>query len=417
MKIVHFADTHIGVETYGSMDSASGLSTRVIDELNAMDKVVEFAINEKADLVLFCGDAYKSREPSQTHQREFARRIRRLSEAAIPTVIVAGNHDLSGYPGKASSVEIFDTLDIEHIYIASKPGILNIKTNSGDIQVAVFPWLRRNALMTMEGVKDLDLRQLTDCLQDVMSVKLAELADSIDPHRPAVLAAHLAVAEARAGTEKTMVIGNNPVVLLSIIANPVYDYIALGHVHRGQVLCETPPVVYSGSLERLDFGDEGQDKGFYVVDIRVDGNKKSTGYEFHRIEARKFLTLEIYLPDESLDPTADILQQIMPRADDIRDAVVRLRLSLPEHFSSILREGEIFKAFKEAYNVSIAKDVRRFSRVRATGWTKETITPLEALKKYLETNNVPIERRKKLLEYGEKLINDRLSVDRGLYAG
>jgi hypothetical protein len=45
------------------------------------------------------------------------------------------------------------------------------------------------------------------------------------------------------------------------------------------------------------------------------------------------------------------------------------------------------------------------------------MTPLEALSKYMESNNVPVERRKKLLEYGEKLINEKFSSDRGSYAG
>jgi DNA repair protein SbcD/Mre11 len=417
MKIVHFADTHIGVETYGSMDPATGLSTRVLDELNAMDKVIEYAIGNFADLVLFCGDAYKNREPSQTYQREFARRIRRLSEANIPTVIVVGNHDLSGSPGRASSVEIFDTLDIQPIYIAQKPGILNINTRHGEVQVAVFPWLRRNALLTKEDSKNLSVKQLVDQLQDVMSARLIELAGAVDTSKPALLAAHLAVAEARTGTEKSMIIGNDPVVLLSTIANPVYDYVALGHVHRGQVLCDVPPVVYAGSLERLDFGDEGLDKGFYVADIEQDGESKRTRYEFHSIEARRFTTLEIDISDLDLDPTGSILREIQQHAGEISGAVVRLKLSLPEQFASILREGEIFKALKEAYNVSVAKDIRRSSRSRASGWIKDAMTPLEALNKYLDSNNVPVERRKKLLEYGEKLINEKFSSDRGSNAG
>ena len=215
MKIVHFADTHIGMETYGSIDPASGLSTRVLDELNAMDKVIDYAIGNCVDLVLFCGDAYKNREPSQTHQREFAQRIRRLSESNIPTVIIVGNHDLSGSPGKASSVEIFDTLDIQNIYIAQRPGILKIKTNHGDVQVVVFPWLRRNALLTKEDLKNLSIGKVIDQLQEVMSARLIELASNVDTSQPVILAAHLAVSEAKTGTEKTMIIGNDPVIMLS----------------------------------------------------------------------------------------------------------------------------------------------------------------------------------------------------------
>ena len=417
MKIVHFADAHIGLETYGGMDSATGLNTRVIDELKALDAVIDFAISDEADLVLFCGDAYKNREPSPTYQREFAKRIRRLSEAKINTVVVVGNHDLSGSPGKASSVEIFDTLDIGYVHVAGKPGILNIITGKGEVQIAVFPWPRRTALLAREDVKNLGIGQVIEQLQDAMADKLVELAAKIDPSKPAILAAHVAVSSAKTGTEKNMVIGSDPVVMLSTIANPVYDYIALGHVHRQQVLGETPPVVYAGSLERLDFGDEGEDKGFYVAEIEQAGKEKKVKYEFHKMLARRFVTLEIDIPDEEADPTSRVLSEIAGRSGDIADAIVRLKLSLPGHLASALRDGEIFKALKEAYNVSIARDIRRVSRSRGAGWIKDTLTPLEALRKYMETQNIAVERRKKLLEYGEKLINEKLSAERGNHAG
>jgi DNA repair protein SbcD/Mre11 len=404
------------METYGSIDAASGLSTRVLDELGALDKVIDYALDNSVDLVLFCGDAYKNREPSPTQQREFARRMRRLSEAAVPTVIVVGNHDLPGSPGKANSVEIFDTLNIKNVHIASRPGILNIETRQGAVQVALFPWLRKNALLAREESKNLNVSQITDQLQEAMSAKLIEMANAIDPSRPSVLAAHVAVANARTGTEASMMLGNDPVVTLSTIANPVYDYIALGHVHREQVLCEIPPVVYSGSLERLDFGDEGQDKGFYVVNIEQGDAKRSTKYEFHKLEARRFLTLEINITDEDLDPTGSILHGIAAHAGEIAGAVVRLKLSLPGGLANLLREGEILKALKEAYNVTIAKEMRRSVRSRASGWIKDSLTPLEALKNYLETSNVSAERRNKLLEYGEKLINEKLSANKGANA-
>ncbi|MQY67529.1 MAG: exonuclease SbcCD subunit D, partial [Dehalococcoidia bacterium] len=84
MKILHFADLHLGVESYGRIDPTTGLSSRLLDFLKALDQLVDYAIDNKVDLVLFCGDAYKSREPTQTQQREFARRIYRLSSSGIP---------------------------------------------------------------------------------------------------------------------------------------------------------------------------------------------------------------------------------------------------------------------------------------------------------------------------------------------
>ena len=82
MRILHFSDLHIGVENYGRTDPETGLSTRLADFLSSLDEVVEYALTEDVDLVLLAGDAYKGRDPSQTHQREFARRLARLSEAS-----------------------------------------------------------------------------------------------------------------------------------------------------------------------------------------------------------------------------------------------------------------------------------------------------------------------------------------------
>jgi exonuclease SbcD len=416
MKIVHFADTHIGVETYGGIDPATGLSTRVLDELRALDNVVGYAIDNRADLVIFCGDVYKNREPSQTHQREFASRVRRLSEAHIPTVIVIGNHDLPGAQGKANSVDIFETLNIDYIHIANRPEIMKIGTPSGQVQVAVFPWLRRNALLLREEVKNLSAGEVMAFAQEVMSARLAALAEAIDPAVPAVLASHIAVSSAKTGTEKSMMIGNDPVVMLSTVASPVYDYVALGHVHRRQVLSEAPPVVYAGSMERLDFSDEKEEKGFYVADIDTSVSPRTVGYTFHPVPARRFLTLQVELDEAELDPTGKIMAMIGDNRDEIKGAVVRLKLSMPGHLSGLVRDNDIFKALKEAYNVSISKEIRRESKSRASGWLKEGLTPMDALKNYIEGKSISPERQKMLLEYADKLIEARLSADRGTYA-
>ena len=416
MKIVHFADTHIGVETYGSIDPASGLSTRVLDELRALDDVIDYAVDNRADMVIFCGDVYKNREPSQTHQREFAGRVRRLSEARIPMVIVVGNHDLPGAQGRANSVDIFETLHVDYIHIADRPEILKITTASGDVQVAVFPWLRRNALLSRDEVKNMGIGDVMALMQDVMSARLTALAGEIDPSVPAVLASHIAVSSARTGTEKSMMIGNDPVVMLSTIASSVYDYVALGHVHRQQVLGEAPPVVYAGSLERLDFSDEKEEKGFYVVDINTEVSPRAVSYAFHTVKARRFLTMQVELSEAEMDPTGRILAVIAEKKDEINGSVVRLKLSMPGYMSGLVRDNEILKALKEAYNVSIAKEIRRETKSRSSGWLKEGLTPMDALKNYIEGKSVSPERQKILLEYAEKLIEEKVSADRGTYA-
>ncbi|HNS63036.1 MAG TPA: metallophosphoesterase, partial [Anaerolineaceae bacterium] len=63
LRILHFADTHIDIANHGRRDPETGLSLRVLDFLRALDTIVDTAIAEKVDLVLFAGDAYKDRTP------------------------------------------------------------------------------------------------------------------------------------------------------------------------------------------------------------------------------------------------------------------------------------------------------------------------------------------------------------------
>ncbi|MCH7620561.1 MAG: exonuclease subunit SbcD, partial [Chloroflexi bacterium] len=128
MRILHFSDLHIGVENYGRPDPATGLSTRLGDFLATLDEVVDCALDERVDLVLLAGDAYKGRDPSQTHQREFAKRLSRLSNAGIPIFMLVGNHDLPNAVSRATAVEIFQTLQVPHVYIGDTLRIYDVPT-------------------------------------------------------------------------------------------------------------------------------------------------------------------------------------------------------------------------------------------------------------------------------------------------
>lgn len=416
MKILHFADLHLGVETYGKINPETGVSTRLDDFLAALDKLVDYALKEHIDLVIFCGDAYKSREPSQTQQREFAKRINRLAsggssaeapaQEGIPIFLLIGNHDMPNAIGKATSTEIFHTLSVKNVYVSNKPEVLRIETKSGVVQVASLPWLRKNALLKRDEAKNLTIEETNQQLQGVLTAAIASLVEQLDPALPAVLAAHISVGNAMVGSERMMAIGQDAFVMPGNIANPAFDYIALGHIHKRQVLWENPPMVYAGSLERVDFGEEADDKGFYVIDIETDSaGKRHTTFTFHPITGRVFRTVSVNLEADDPDPTATVLRAIHTGGQhEVKDAIVRVQISAPEEAAGQLRDTEIREALKGAYYTAIAKDIRQEARPRL-GQTAniEGISPLEALKTYLETNHTP-ERAKILLEYGEKMI-------------
>jgi exonuclease SbcD len=406
MKIIHFADLHLGVENYGRIDPATGLSTRLNDFLAAFDQLVDYALDNKADLVLFCGDAYKTREPTQTQQREFARRINRLSTAGIPVFLLIGNHDMPNAAGRATATEIFDTLKVHNVYVSGHPDVYNIPTASGAIQVVSLPWLRRSTLLSREDARNLGIDEINRKMEQTLTDIIFGLAEKLDPALPAVLAAHVWVTGAKVGSESSMSIGHEHTLLLSNLALPAFDYVALGHIHRQQVLSEDPPVVYSGSLERVDFGEEKDEKGFYVVDIEPDAatGKKKVSFRFHPVKTRRFLTINVDLKSGDIDPTSSILRAINEKKQEADNAVVRLNVTMPSELEGQLRDGDLRESLKDTHYFMISRDVQRETRLRLGNRTAEEIVPLEALKAYLDNQEVSPERQKVLLEYGKKLI-------------
>jgi len=88
--------------------------------------------------------------------------------------------------------------------------------------------------------------------------------------------------------------------------------------------------------------------------------------------------------------------------------VVRLSISLPAEVEGQFRDSDIRSALGEAHYFTIARDIRREARVRLGGVAAEEISPLDALKSYLESKKgISPERARLLLEYGERLIQEQ----------
>lgn len=399
------------------VDTDTGLSSRLADVLRVLDELVEYALGNGIDVVVFCGDAYKTRDPSQTQQRELAKRIKRLSDAGVPIVMVVGNHDLPNAPGRANALEIFQTLSVRNVYVAAKPEIHRIETRNGLIQIATLPWLRKSGLLAREDSRSLTIEQITARMQDALTAKVAQMAGEVEVSIPAVLAAHVSVASARLGSERTMALGREPTMLASNLAVSPFDYIALGHIHRAQQFPCVPPMAYSGSLERVDFGEEGDDKGFYVAELDPSYREglRCRSLSFQSVAARRFVTVKARISPGSENPMDEVNEALMKRASEMKDAVVRVELEYPEAVDGLVRDADIRLLLKDAQNVSITKNVERESRVRLGGEKGEDLAPRRMLELYLDSadgSKLTAERKKLLLDYGERLIWERESQKR-----
>ncbi len=405
IRLLHFADLHIGMENYGRIDPATGVNGRVMDFLRRLSEIVEFALQSDVDLVVFAGDAYKSRDPNSTYRREFSRRIKRLADAGMPVVLLVGNHDLPAQERRASSIDIFRTLDVPNVLVANRDRLHDVTTRRGDrIQIATVPYPLRQRLLAHKDYKNKTIAELDALVQQLVTENIRALAAQVDPSLPAVLVGHFSVSDAKFSSERSVMLGRDVVVLKSALADPAWDYVALGHIHRHQELNSgmQPPIVYCGSLERIDFGEEREPKGFVVAEVQ----RGHTEWRYQSVSARTFVTIRVDVRDSD-DPMATILATIGRHSVD--DAVVRVMIQAHAEQEGLLHDGEIHKALKDAYFVaSVSREIERAYRLRLGGESPEKLSPPELLARYLESKGTPQDRIEVLLQRAQQIFQEEL---------
>ena len=400
IRMLHFADVHIGMENYGRIDPTTGTSTRVRDFLDRLDETVDHALDNQADLVVFAGDAFKSRNPDPTQQREFASRIKRLADAT-PTLLLVGNHDMPGMTVRANSLDIFRVLDVPGVIVGHKIDHSVVKTSRGEVFLAWIPYPMRNRLLAREEHVGKSIEELERTLQQVLTDNLEILTKEAAQHNmPRVLVGHFSVSEATWGSERSVMLGHDVIVPISAINHEVWDYVALGHIHKHQDVNEGnyPAVVYSGSLERIDFGEEGERKGFCWVEL-IRGQ---SSYKFVEVPARPFLTVNLDAREVD-DPTQITLTAL--DSIDLSDAVVRIKLQLKPEQVTKLQERLIQESAEDAMSFSLIKEIETATRARLGDLEPEALTPLELLERYFTTQDVESTRIKYLLLKASELMD------------
>ena len=353
IKLLHFADAHIDMANYGQHDPETGLPLRVMDFLASLDEIVQTAIDQKVDMVIFAGDAYKDRKPSPTFQREWGKRIIKLSHAGILTLLLTGNHDISPSTGRAHSVQEFDTLEVPHVRVLSKPQFLSPADLDGlPVQVLALPWLSRSGMMAALELSAADPKEIYEKLGKRLNDMVENWLSEADPTLPIILTAHASVEGASYGAERLVMLGKDLVLPPALVKDKRLDYVALGHIHKPQNLNEGahPPVIYPGSIERVDFGEAG-DKKFFILAEISKGHSQVTWQELKNI--RPFLDILV-----QIDSAQDINQKIqaaIPPGDKLRGAIVRLTIQYKKEWESLIDESTLRKMAESAFEFQLNK--------------------------------------------------------------
>ncbi len=259
MKILHVSDTHLGYSAYRQM-TTDNINQREIDNYNSFQKIIDYAIKSKTDLVIHSGDLFDSVRPNNRAITFSLRQILRLSRSNIPFLIISGNHE---QPRLKETGHIFSIFDhIENVYpiynLKYEKHNFNIENNKISIHAIPQTLTREKFIYYLNKIKinessDFNILTLHGCIKGIKEFSMNEFNELIIPDK---------------------YLNNN------------FDYIALGHYHKHTKISDN--CQYAGSTEHFSFSEAKDDKGF--IEITID--KKNFNIKFIKIENRTIIDFD-----------------------------------------------------------------------------------------------------------------------------
>lgn len=370
MRIVTFADLHLGVSAYGKIDATTNLNTRILNALKSLDEMIDYTIDNNIELVIAAGDMYKNSSVSSNIQTEFNKRMKRLIDNNIKVLMLDGNHDVDKMDTKKSPMVVYDDLGVSNV-VQTRFHKEEMVTIDGETVKFVF-------LPTYHTAQE---------IEDIVN-------NTKYTGNPIVYIFHSTIKGANLNDWN--IAEKETYVDADIFKKKGVAAVVMGHLHKHQIMLKKPMVYYTGSLQRVDFSEEKQEKGFVVLDVHPDS---SVDYEFIEIESQKFFTLDINLIGES-NETEYICKQLDKNKKKIVNSILRIRASVEK--GNYVNES---KVYEHAYSLGaeivldIQKRVEKKELVRNANLT-EHIDEHKALKIFFEGK----ENVEKLLNMGKTII-------------
>jgi exonuclease SbcD len=312
--IVHAADAHLGVTRYHKIDPETGLNIRMMDFCDAFEQLISQLLEVRPDAFVFSGDLFDRVNPTNFIRKFVQDQLKNLSQQKIPTFLIPGNHETPRSKGVKNPLSLY--LDIPSVYI----GLTPFQKEIGPYTIAGVPFISNPATYIPPP----------------------------QPGRENILMLHCVVEGAVWGSERFMEYVEETVKPGLL---PPYEYIALGHIHKHQKIRN---MVYSGSLERYDFNEKDEKKGFVIYDgdpefvvipsrDMVDITYECTGKNAFQI-TEESANLLINIQDKIIRLT--LKGKIDPVArKDVNFPSIREKAKEALHFS--LKDSTIIEEFEE----------------------------------------------------------------------
>ena len=404
VKILHFADAHIDSYTGGRIDPQTTFPYHTGDFLKALDEIVETAISGQVQLVLFAGDAYRNATPVPTYQREWQRRLIRLSEAGITTLMIPGNHDISNAAGRASALQEMDTLKVPFLHLAA--GGVHLFTpeelDGVPVQVLAVPWMPLSRISAKDRENKLTPEERSARFEQELDKRIRAGIGKADPDLPLILLTHYSVQGSTYPSGQIAELGREVALSRALVCDPAFSYTALGHIHLYQDLNEgqQPPVIYPGSIERVDYGEAREKKGFILADV----DNHHTEYTFRELHTRRMFNLSFEA--KNAETLQDDLLDLLPSPEKAQDAMIRLSITYPHEFEPMINERELRNRVEGALDFQLKRKPVYETRMRIQSKNISSLTPKDLLTTYCQITKTSESETQALCMLAEEIFSE-----------
>lgn len=358
MRFFHLADLHIGFPLKNGENN--------FNFQNTLDFVIEKAKEYKVDLVVIAGDVFHKRDPEVRDEKLFARFVNALAESNIEILIVTGNHEGAPFRERSIHLDLYNELPLKFIHISKMPEVITIK----GVNFITLPYPFKTNILSKEEYRDKSEDEVLNILNRRLLSIVDELISEVNGGKN-ILVAHMPVSEGVIGFEQYINFSKELPLSIEELDRSNIIYYALGHLHKNQILKSRKyehTFAYPGSLDRLDFGEENDPKGFFFVE--VEDSLKSIEF-IENPFARKFYTIQIE-NDSSFDNI---------NFEKIKDSIVRVVVK-----GNLEDEGKlrtlIDKLKNSAYVFTQVIDERDTGAVVLSSVSE--VDPMKAIEEYLD---------------------------------
>ncbi len=363
-------DLHLGGGlSMGKPGIGTALNSRLADQVNLLDWLVNQAIDHNVDTMIFTGDICEDVKPDYILVNIFFQFLKKCEIYNLDIHIIAGNHDIKRTGFHYTSIlDLINTWEFENCHVHKQ---LNTIYKDG-VCFTLMPFRDRRSFNCDSNAKALD----------ILANQLPYEVSDISPGNDRVLIGHLAIEGSLPVGNEFDDFSNELMCPLSMFSE--YDYVWMGHIHRPQIRSKKPYIAHIGSLDISDFGETDHQK----IIVIYNSSKENKFIEIP-VPSRPLIKIEIAIP-ANIDSTAYMLEQLtdMQKNKPFKDAIVKIEVKLLGQDSANVNR-ETIESFLSSCNVHYICNFSESRKLTVVPIAKQqlidsTIQPKTAIKLYAD---------------------------------